>query len=57
MRPATTTAFRKWWNSKSKTFSVLCDEDFTHGEVVKMHVYFAALVIACCLASRIGGAL
>lgn len=50
-----TTTIKKWWHAKSEIFSLLCDETFTNGEVVKMHLFFIALVVACCLAGMLEG--
>lgn len=50
-----TTTIRKWWHAKSETFSRLCDDTFTHGEVVLMHLYLLALIAVCCLAGVMEG--
>ena len=48
--------FETWWNSISVTFTRLCatdeGESFTHGEVVKAHLYAAVVILI-----GIGGAL
>lgn len=48
--------FETWWNSISVTFTRLCATDegevFTHGEVVKAHLYAAVVILI-----GIGGAL
>ena len=53
MKPATT-AIKKWWNAKSDLFTKMCatdpDESFTHGEVVKMHLFLILLLIICGIA-------
>ena len=49
--------FRLWWHSRSETFTVLCatekGEAFSHGDVVKAHLWLAAVLILI----GIGGAL
>ena len=46
-----------WWNTTSKSFTALCatekGEVFTHGDVVKAHLWFAVVLILI----GIGGAL
>ena len=45
-----------WWQSTSDTFTTLCGTEgdvFTHGDVVKAHLYLAAVLILI----GIGGAL
>ncbi|MBQ4393613.1 MAG: hypothetical protein II826_10970 [Prevotella sp.] len=47
---------QEWWNAKSQTFTALCGTEgdvFTHGDVVKAHLYLAAVLILI----GIGGAL
>lgn len=44
---------QEWWEAKSKTFSMLAGEDFTHGEVVIAH----AVLVAVLAVIGIGGAL
>ena len=47
-----------WLNAKSKTFSALCGEDFTHKEVLLAHAACVLLIVACGVAGRLeGGAL
>lgn len=43
----------KWWDSRSLTFSHLCDEEFTHGQVVVTHLAIVLLLIACIIADTI----
>lgn len=47
-----------WLNAKSETFSMLCGETFTHGEVIVAHLAVAGLFLACGLAEWLekGGA-
>ncbi len=48
---------KAWWNARSKSFTALCATDegevFTHGDVVKVHLALAAVIILI----GIGGAL
>ena len=44
---------QEWWETKSKTFSMLAGEEFTHGEVVIAH----AVLVAVLAVIGIGGAL
>ena len=44
---------QEWWEAKSKTFSMLAGEEFTHGEVVIAHVVLVAVLALV----GIGGAL
>lgn len=48
---------KAWWSSASKSFTALCATDegevFTHGDVVKVHLALAAVIILI----GIGGAL
>ena len=47
-----------WLNAKSKTFSALCGEDFTHKEVLLAHAACVLLIVACGVAGWLeGGAL
>jgi len=46
-----------WWNARSESFTALCATDegevFSHGDVVKAHLWLAAVIILI----GIGGAL
>lgn len=44
-----------WLNAKSETFSMLCGETFTHGEVIVAHLAVAGLFLACGLAEWLEG--
>lgn len=44
-----------WWDCRSRTFSRLTGESFTHGEVVTTFVVLAVLLLACGLAEMMGG--
>ncbi len=44
---------QEWWETKSKTFSMLAGEEFTHGEVVIAH----AVLVAVLAVIGIGGVL
>ena len=47
-----------WLNAKSKTFSALCGEEFTHKEVLLAHAACVLLIMACGVAGWLeGGAL
>ena len=47
-----------WLNAKSKTFSALCGEDFTHKEVLLAHAACMLLIVICGVAGWLeGGAL
>ena len=48
--------WKAWWNAKSQTFTALCGTEgdvFTHGDVVKAHLWLAAVLTLI----GIGGAL
>lgn len=53
------TKLESWLMAKSETFSMLCGETFTHGEVIVAHLAVAGLFLACGLAEWLegGGAL
>ena len=36
---------REWWNAKSGSYSRLCGEEFTHGEVVNVHLGIIAMYL------------
>ncbi len=36
--------FRHWLNSKSETYSMLCDETFTHKQVIIANAFCAAMI-------------
>ena len=38
---------KMWLNAKSKTFSALCGEDFTHKEVLIAHAACMLLIVIC----------
>lgn len=44
-----------WLGAKSKTFSALCGEDFTHKEVLLAHAACVLLIVACGVAEWLGG--
>ena len=48
---------QEWWSATSQTFTALCAIDegevFTHGDVVKVHLWLAAVLTL----TGIGGAL
>lgn len=47
-----------WLNAKSKTFSALCGEDFTHKEVLLAHAVVIVLLFVAGIAGALeGGAL
>ncbi|WP_036932206.1 hypothetical protein [Prevotella sp. HUN102] len=47
-----------WLRAESKTFTALCGERFTHGEVLLAHLFLIAMIAACGLAEWLeGGAL
>jgi hypothetical protein len=49
---------KEWLGTRSATFSRLCGEDFTRGEVVKAHAVFLLLIVALNVAAWLeGGAL
>lgn len=41
--------------AKSETFSMLCGETFTHGEVIVAHLAVAGLFLVCGLAEWLEG--
>lgn len=44
-----------WLGAKSKTFSALCGEDFTHKEVLLAHAACVLLIVVCGVAEWLGG--
>lgn len=42
-----TTKMIQWWDGRSKTFSHLCGESFSHGEVVMTAVGVFTLLLLC----------
>ena len=49
---------KMWLGAKSKTFSSLCGEDFTHKEVLLAHAACMLLIVICGVAGWLeGGAL
>lgn len=47
-----------WLRAESQTFTALCGERFTHGEVLLAHLFIIAMLAACGLAEWLeGGAL
>ena len=44
-----------WFGAKSKTFSALCGEDFTHKEVIIAHAAFMLLIVVCGVAAWLEG--
>jgi len=46
---------KEWLGARSKTFSVLCGEEFTHKEVLLAHAACVLLIVACGVAEWLGG--
>lgn len=46
---------KMWLGAKSKTFSALCGEDFTHKEVIIAHAAFMLLIVVCGVAAWLEG--
>lgn len=46
---------KHWWLADSPTFTTLCGERFTRKEVVLMHIYAMAVLVACIVASWLEG--
>ena len=44
-----------WLGAKSKTFSALCGEDFTHKEVLIAHAACMLLIVICGVAGWLEG--
>ena len=44
----------KWYYSRSETFSLLCGEEFTHGEVLKIHAGMVAMLLMGALVNSLG---
>ena len=36
---------QEWWDTKSAWYSRLCGEEFTHGEVINVHVGIVAMFL------------
>ena len=45
--------FTKWWDSRSLTFSHLCQDDFTHGEVIITHLAVILIILAAIIAETL----
>ena len=51
-------SLKAWLSAKSETFTALCGTEgdvFTHGDVVKAHLYLVALFILMCVAGWLEG--
>ena len=46
---------KMWFGAKSKTFSALCGEDFTHKEVIIAHAALMLLIVVCGVAAWLEG--
>ncbi len=46
---------KQWLSQKSETFSAICGETFTHGEVLLTHLGFVAVVILLLVAEWLEG--
>ena len=46
---------KMWLGAKSKTFSALCGEDFTHKEVIIAHAALMLLIVVCGVAAWLEG--
>ena len=44
----------KWYCSRSETFSLLCGEDFTHGDVLKIHLGIVAMLLMGAIVNGLG---
>jgi hypothetical protein len=52
----------RWYRAKSETYSTLCGEEFTHGEVINVHagivaMYLFGALVKMAVAWMEGGAL
>lgn len=43
-----------WLSKRSNTFSTLCGESFTHGEVLSVHVVLVAMLLMGALVNSLG---
>lgn len=43
-----------WLSKRSNTFSSLCGENFTHGDVIKIHAGIVAMLLMGALVNAIG---
>ena len=46
---------KAWSRRESRSFSALCGERFTRGEVVLMHCYLAGVFVVMCVAGWLEG--
>lgn len=46
---------KAWLGAKSKTFSALCGEEFTHKEVLLANAACVLLIVVCGVAEWLGG--
>ena len=46
---------KRWWQADSPTFTAICGERFTRKEVIFMHTYAMAIIMACIVASWLEG--
>ena len=55
MQPTTISSIiTKWYYSRSETFSLLCGESFTHGDVLKIHLGIVAMLLMGALVNSLG---
>ena len=54
MQPTISSIISKWYYSRSETFSLLCGEDFTHGEVLKIHLGIVAMLLMGAIVNGLG---
>lgn len=43
-----------WLNKRSNTFSTLCGENFTHGEVLGVHAWLLAMLLMGAIVNSLG---
>lgn len=43
-----------WLNKRSNTFSTLCGDNFTHGDVLKIHAGMVAMLLIGALVNSLG---
>ena len=54
MQPTISGIITKWYYSRSETFSLLCGEDFTHGEVLNIHLGIVAMLLMGAIVNGLG---
>ena len=44
--------FKEWWHDNNMTFSAICGETFTNGQVVLTHIWLVLFLIIAIIAGN-----